>query len=169
MESIDYSETEYEIIETQEMDEQLQFKLVKFTTGYYGVINHNPKTNKEEVILLSPEKDQENENISIFGGLGCKSFMIFARDTKKYMENAPIELVVMLGQDAPEEYREIITKDQSHTLFEKVEICHEIMSMKIENSFNYKYCDYIETAFKCVTILLFIIVILNTLHSHGVI
>lgn len=166
---IEYSSEDYDVIETEEMDNELLFKLVKFNTGYYGVISHNPTNQNEEVILISPEKDKEDNFLSIFGGLGCKSFMVFARDAKRYMENAPIELVVKLGQETAEEYREIITRDQAETLYQKVEICHEIMQMKLENSFHYKHRDYILTAFMCVTIIMFLIAIVNSLHLYGVI
>ena len=114
---VEYSSENYKVIQTEEMDEELHFKLVKFPTGYYGVISYNPTTNKEEVILLSPEKDKGDDTCSIFGGLGCKSFMVFARDAKKHLENAPIELVVQLGHEAPDEYRETITRDQEKTLY----------------------------------------------------
>lgn len=167
MNSIEYSENEYTVIETEEIDDELVFKLAKFTTGYYGIICHNPKTGNESVSLLSPDKDESQGMFSIFGGLGCKSFMVFARDAKKYMEKSPIELVVQIGHEAPEEYREVITRDQAKTLYEKVEICHEIMEMKFEESFNYKYGDSIFTVFMCVSILFFIIAIVNTLRLYG--
>ena len=166
---IEYSPEDYKVIKTEEMDKELVFKLVEFTTGYYGVISYNPTTDNEQVILLSPEKDVAGNHEYLFGGLGCKSFMVFAHDAKQYMENAPIELVVQLGHDAPEEYREVITRDQAKTLHEKVEICHEIMQMKIEDSFHYRYGDTILTIFMCVTILLFIFAIVNSLHLYGVI
>lgn len=95
--------------------------------------------------------------------------MVFAHDAKQYMENAPIELVVQLGHDAADEYRELITKDQAHTLYEKMEICHELLSMKIEDSFTHKYGDHIMIFFMCLFSLFFIIAIVSTLHSHGVI
>lgn len=168
--SIEYSSEDYKVIKTQEMDKELQFKLVQFTTGYYGVISYNPTTDNEQVILLSPEKEVDAEKHEyLFNGLGCKSFMVFAHDAKNYMENATLELVVQLGQDAPEEYREVITRDQAKTLYEKVEICHEIIQMKFEDSFHYKYGDYLLTAFMCVTIIMFLIAIVNSLHLYGVI
>lgn len=167
MNSIEYSSNDYEVIETQEMDEKLHFKLVKFSTGYYGIISYNPTTQEEQIILLSPEQDIGNKNISIFGGLGCKSFLRFAKDAKKYFENAPIELVVQLGNGAAEEYREVITRNQAETLYQKVEICYEIMSMKVEDSFHHR--DYLLTGFMCVTIIMFLIAIVNTLHLYGVI
>ena len=163
---IEYSPEDYKVIKTEEMDKELHFKLVKFNTGYYGVMSYNPITDEEAVILLSPEKNLDEY---LFGGLGCKSFMVFAHDAKQYMENAPIELVVQLGHDAPEEYREVITRDQAKTLHGKVEICHEIMQMKIEDSFHYRYGDTILTIFMCVTIILFIFAIVNSLHLYGVI
>ena len=167
MDSIEFNPEDYTLIKTQEMDDELHFKFVQFNTGYYGIISHNPTTNKERVTLLSPDKDTNNETISIFGGLGCRTFITFAEETKKYMENAPIDLVVQLGHDAPEEYRETITRDQAKTLYEKVEICHEIMEMKIEESFHSR--DILSTIFMCVVILMFIIVIANSLHEYGVI
>jgi len=166
---IEYSPEDYKVIKTEEMDKELVFKLVEFTTGYYGVISYNPTTDNEQVILLSPEKDVAGNHEYLFGGLGCKSFMVFAHDAKQYMENAPIELVVQLGHDAADEYRELITKDQAHTLYEKMEICHEILSMKIEDSFTHKYEDHIMIFFMCLFSLFFIIAIVSTLHSHGVI
>ena len=167
MTMIEYDETDYKILETQEMDKELGFKLVKFNTGFYGVITYNPTTMDEVVTLVSPEKDEDNEFHRIFGGLGCKSFIVFARDAKNYLENSPIELVVKLGQDAPEEYRETITRDQSKTLYEKVEICHEIMQMKLENSFHYKYGDYVLTGLTCLNVLLFVLVAVNSLNVLG--
>lgn len=167
MNSIEYVSDDYKLIETEEMDKELHFKIVQFNTGYYGVISYNPTNDKEKVILLSPEKDIAGNHEYLFGGLGCKSFMVFARDAKQYMQNAPIELVVQLGHDAADEYREVITRDQAHTLYEKVEICHEIMAMKIEDSFNHR--DYLMTAFMCVTIIMFLVAIVNTLHVYGVI
>ena len=126
---------------------------------------------EEEVILLSPEKGettQINDNIAaLTGGLGCISYMVFANDAKRYMENAPLELVVQLGNDAPEEYRETITRDQAKTLYEKVEICHEIMEMKIEESSHSR--DILSTICMCVVILMVLIAIVNTLHQYGVI
>ena len=167
---IEYQGNEYSVIETQEMDDELHFKLVKFNTGYYGIISHNPITKNEKVILLSPEKEVDTEKQEyLFNGLGCKSFIVFARDAKKHLENAPIELVVQLGHDAPKEYREVITRDQAETLYQKIEICHEIMSMKLEDSFYCKYGDSLLTAFMCVTIIMFLIAIVNTLHLYGVI
>lgn len=169
MKNIEFSPEDYKVFETLQMDDELIFKLVEFNTGYYGIISNNPTTNKEEVILVSPEKDIAGNHEYIFGGLGCKSFIVFARDAKNYLENSPIELVVKLGQDAPEEYRETITRDQSKTLYEKVEICQEIMQMKIENSFHYKYGDYVLTGLTCLNVLLFIIVAVNSLKVLGVI
>ena len=153
--SIEFNPEDYTVIKTQEMDDELQFKFVQFQTGYYGVISENPKEKQEEVILLSPEKGettQINNNIAaLTGGLGCISYMVFANDAKRYMENAPLELVVQLGNDAPEEYREVITKDQAKTLYEKVEICHEIMEMKIEESSHSR--DILFTISICVLII----------------
>ena len=165
--SIEFNPENYKLIETQEMDSELHFKLVQFQTGYYGIISHNPKTNKERVTLLSPDKNNNNETPNIFAGLGCKTFLTFAKDTKDYMENAPLELVVQLGHDAPNEYREVITRDQAKTLFEKVEICHEIMVMKIEESTHPS--DILFPIFMCVTIIMFLIAIVNSLHQYGVI
>ena len=168
--SIDYSPEDYTVIKTQEMDDELHFKFVQFNTGYYGIITENPKQQQEEVILLSPEKGetQINNNIAaLTGGLGCISYMVFANDAKRYMENAPLELVVQLGHDAPEEYREVITRDQAKTLYEKMEICHEIMEMKIEESSHSR--DILFTISMCVFILIFLIVIVNSLHQYGVI
>lgn len=164
---IEYSPEDYKVIKTEEMDKELVFKLVEFTTGYYGVISYNPTTDNEQVILLSPEKDVAGNHEYLFGGLGCKSFMVFAHDAKQYMENAPIELVVQLGHDAADEYRELITKDQAHTLYEKMEICHELLSMKIEDSFHYKYGDPILTGLLCFNIIIAIILILNSFHILG--
>ena len=165
--SIEFSPKDYTLIETQKMDDELHFKLVKFNTGYYGIITHNPTTNKEKVTLLSPDQDKNNDPFGIYGGLGCRTFITFAKDTKKYMENAPIDLVVQLGHDAPEEYRETITKDQAKTLYEKVEICYEIMEMKIEESIHSR--DILSTIFMCVVIIIFMIAIVNSLHQYGVI
>lgn len=171
MNSIEFSENDYTVIKTQEMDPELQFKFVQFQTGYYGVISENPKQQEEEVILLSPEKGEttqiHNNIAALTGGLGCISYMVFANDAKKYMENAPLELVVQLGHDAPEEYREVITKDQAKTLYEKVEICHEIMEMKIEESSHSR--DILFTISICVLIIGILIVIVNSLHQYGVI
>jgi hypothetical protein len=163
MKSIEYSEKDYDIIETVEMDKELEFRFVQFTTGNYGVINYNPVTKLEEVILLSPENDDE-----LFKGLGCKSFLIFAKNTKKHIENSPIELVVKLGHDAPEEYRETITRDQAKTLYERVGICYEIMGMKVENSFVYKYGDDILTVLLCLTVLMIIIAIMHAIKIGGI-
>ena len=169
--SIEFNPEDYTVIKTQEMDDELQFKFVQFQTGYYGVISENPKQQEEEVILLSPEKGettQINDNTAaLTGGLGCISYMVFANDAKKYMENAPLELVVQLGHDAPEEYREVITEDQAKTLYEKVEICHEIMEMKIEESSHSR--DILFTISICVLIIGILIVIVNSLHQYGVI
>ena len=169
--SIEFNPEDYTVIKTQEMDDELQFKFVQFQTGYYGVISENPKEKQEEVILLSPEKGkttQIHDNIAaLTGGLGCISYMVFANDAKKYMENAPLELVVQLGHDAPEEYREVITRDQAKTLYEKVEICHEIMEMKIEESSHSR--DILFTISICVLIIGTLIVIVNSLHQYGVI
>lgn len=169
MKNIEYSSEDYKVIETEEMNDELHFKLVQFNTGYYGIISHNPTNNKEKVILLSPEKDKRDNLALIFGGLGCKSFMVFANDAKRYLEKAPIELVVKLGKDAPTEYREAITRDQAKTLYQKVEICHEIMSMKIEDSFHYNYRDLILFVLLGIIISSFIVAIVNTLHALGVI
>ncbi|MBQ6444495.1 MAG: hypothetical protein IJJ11_07465 [Methanosphaera sp.] len=169
---IEYVPDEYETIESQEMNDNLAFKLVKFNTEIYGIISYNPTSKEEEVILLSPKKDKLSNTLASLGwdgGLGCRSFMVFARDAKKYLENAPSELVVYLGTEAPDEYREVITKDQEKTLYEKVAICLEIMEMKFEDSFHYKYGDIIVTVFMCITILMVLIAIANTLHLYGVI
>ena len=169
---IEYVPDEYETIESQEMNDNLAFKLVKFNTEIYGIISYNPTSKEEEVILLSPKKDKLSNTLASLGwdgGLGCRSFMVFARDAKKYLENAPSELVVYLGTEAPDEYREVITKDQEKTLYEKVAICLEIMEMKFEDSFHYKYGDSILTVFMCVTVIMFIIAIVNSLHLCGVI
>ena len=171
MNSIEFSENDYTVIKTQEMDDELHFKFVQFNTGYYGIITENPKEKQEEVILLSPEKGEttqiEDNIIASTGGLGCISYMVFANDAKRYMKNAPLELVVQLGNDAPEEYREVITKDQAKTLYEKVEICHEIMEMKIEESSHSR--DILFTISICVLIIGILIVIVNSLHQYGVI
>lgn len=168
---IEYDANEYETLESQEMNDNLAFKLVKFNTGIYGIISYNPSSKKEEsVILLSPEQDKLSNTLASLGwdgGLGCKSFMVFARDAKKYLENAPSELVVYLGSDAADEYREIITKDQEKTLYEKVAICLEIMEMKIEESSHSR--DILFTISICVLIIGILIVIVNTLHQYGVI
>ena len=163
---IEYNPTEYKTLETQNMDPELSFKLVKFDTGYYGIISHNPTNDLEEVVLVSPDKDN---NFDLFDGLGCRSFIVFARDAKKYMENAPRELLVILGDETPEEFREIITKDDERTLKEKVELCIERMEMKHENSFFNRYADIFATIFLCVTAMLIIICILNILHIVGLI
>jgi len=168
MTTIEYHENEYELIKTEQIDTELEFKLVKFHTGHYGIIAHNPTTDKERVSLLSPEKEPDGE-VSTFHGIGCKSFIIFARDAKKYMENSPMELVVQLGQDAPTEYREAITRDQAKTLYERLEICYEILTMRIEDSFHYKYGNQILTVLICINIILGLVAITSTLHSTGVI
>ena len=49
MNQIQYNPKDYELIRTQEMDEELIFKLVKFSTGYYGVLSYNPLINAEKV------------------------------------------------------------------------------------------------------------------------
>ena len=169
--SIEFNPEDYTVIKTQEMDDELQFKFVQFQTGYYGVISENPKQQEEEVILLSPEKGettQINDNIvALTRGLGCISYMVFANDAKRYMENAPLELVVQLGHDAPEEFREVITKDQAKTLYEKVEICHEIMEIKLNESSHSR--DILFTISICVLIIGILIVIVNSLHQYGVI
>ena len=168
MTMIEYDEKNYRVLETQEIDEGLHYKLVKFDTGFYGIISYNPVSKKERVTLVSTDKDRLlNNKISWVGGLGCRAFMIFARDVKKYLENSPVELIVQLGHEAPEEYREIITNTQGKRLYEKVEICQEIMQMKQENSFNYKYGDTILTIFMCCFVLFFIIALLNTLRLYG--
>ena len=171
MNSIEFSPEDYIVIKTQEMDDELHFKFVQFNTGYYGIISENPKQQEEKVILLSPENGkttQIGDNIiALNKGLGCISYMGFANDAKRYMENAPIELVVQLGHDAPEEYREVITKDQAKTLCEKVEICYEIMGIKFDESSHSR--DILSTIFMCVVILCFLIAIVNSLHQYGVI
>ena len=163
---IEYDPTDYEVVETQNMDPELTFKMVKFTTGYYGIISHNPTNDLEVVVLVSPDKDND---FDLFDGLGCRSFIVFARDAKKYMENAPRELLVILGNETPEEFREIITKDDEHTLKEKVELCIERMEMKHENSFFNRYADMFNTIFLCINGMLLIIIIVNILHSGGLI
>lgn len=165
---INFSKTDYEVLETQEMGNKLHLKFVQFNTGYYGVIAENPEKKMEEVILVSPEKGETNfDEHFITGGSGCKSYMVFARDAKNYMEKNPIELVVKLGDN--DEYREIITREDSKTLYEKVNICLEIMEMKYENSFIYKYGDLIQTVLLCIIILSFIFCFLNSLRVLGVI
>ncbi|WP_296882232.1 hypothetical protein [uncultured Methanobrevibacter sp.] len=167
MTMIEYDAADYEILETEVMGDELGFKLVKFSSGFYGVVSYNPLTNDEKVTLVSPEKDINKDFCFIFGGLGCKSFIVFARDAKKYLDNAPRELVVQLGQDAPDEYREVITKDQEKTLFEKVEICHEIMVMKLDESYHLK--DILSTILMCAVIIVLFIAMVNSLHLWGVI
>lgn len=170
MTTIEYSENEYTIIQTLELDDELLLKLVQFNTGHYGIITQNRKTNNEIVTLISPEKGttkNKNEVTILTGGLGCLSYMQFARDAKHYHENTPIELVVKLGENTSEEYREIITQDQAKTLYERAEICYEILSMKLEDSFHYKYGDKIMTIFMCLFILFFVIAIVNTIRLHG--
>lgn len=165
---INFSKTDYEVLETQEMDNELHLKFVQFSTGYYGIITENPVKKMEEVILVSPEKGETNfDEHFITGGLGCKSYMVFARDAKNYMEKNPIELVVRLGDN--DEYREVITREDSKTLYEKVNICLEIMEMKYENSFIYKYGDLIQTVLLCIILLSFIFCFLNSLRVLGVI
>ena len=165
MTMIEYDKQEYETLESQEMSEELAFKLVQFTTGFYGIISYNPTSpEKETVILVSPE---DKETPSIFRSLGCESFMVFARDAKKYLENVPTELVVYLGTDAAEEYREVITRDQEKTLFEKVQICLEIMEMRVENSFHYGYGDHILTIMLCLNVFVIVFVIINALQTLG--
>lgn len=167
---IEYDADEYETIESQEINDNLAFKLVKFNTDIYGIISYNPLSKEEEVILLSPEEDKLSNTLSSLGwdgGLGCKSFMVFARDAKKYLENAPSELVVYLGSDAADEYREVITKDQEKTLFEKVQICLEIMEMKFEDSIHYKYGGHILTGLVCFNIIVAGILILNSFKILG--
>ena len=163
---IEYDPTDYEVVETQNMDPELTFKMVKFTTGYYGIISHNPTNDLEEVVLVSPDKGND---FDLFDGLGCRSFIVFARDAKKYMENAPRELLVILGNETPEKFREIITKDDEHTLKEKVELCIERMEMKHENSFFNRYADMFNTIFLCINGMLLIIIIVNILHIGGLI
>ena len=166
---IEYDPTEYETLETQNMGPELSFKLVKFNTGYYGVISHNPVSNKEKIILVSPEQDINDEWALILGGLGCRSFLVFARDAKNYMENSPRELLVMLGREAPTEYREIITADDERTLREKVELCIERMEMKHEDSFFYRHANKILTILWCITVIALIVAIVNILQVGGVI
>ena len=168
MTMIEYDEKNYRVLETQEIDEGLHYKLVKFDTGFYGIISYNPISKKERVTVVSPDKDSILKNkMEWIGGLGCGAFMIFAREVKRYLENSPVELIVQLGHEAPEEYREIITNTQGKTLYEKVEICYEIMQMKHENSFHYKYGDSILTVLICMSILFLIIAIVNTLRLYG--
>ena len=161
---IEYNPTEYKTLETQNMDPELSFKLVKFDTGYYGIISHNPTNDLEEVVLVSPDKDND---FDLFDGLGCRSFLIFARDAKKYMENSPRELLVVLGQEAPREFREIITADDERTLREKVGLCIERMEMKHDDSFFVKYGDRIITVLWCITVISLIVSILDILHTGG--
>ena len=163
---IEYNPTEYETLETQNMDPELSFKLVKFDTGYYGIISHNPTNDLEEVVLVSPDKDND---FDLFDGLGCRSFIVFARDAKKYMENAPRELLVVLGQEAPSEFREIITADDERTLREKVGLCIERMEMKHNDSFFTKYGDTILTVLWCITVCSLIYAIVCLLRLGGLI
>ena len=88
MNSIEYSSNDYEVIETQKMDDRLEFKLIKFHTGYYGVMSHDPLTDKEEIILISPKKDKKDDFASIFGGWGCRSYLLFARDANNYYKHS---------------------------------------------------------------------------------
>ncbi len=168
MNQIQYNPKDYELIRTQEMDEELIFKLVKFSTGYYGVLSYNPLINAEKVILLSSDNDESNNEDDLFNSLACQSFLIFANDAKKYVENAPLELVIKLGKDAAEEYREVITREQGDTLYEKAGICYEIMNMKLENSFFYKYSDIIQTVLYCLIITMVMIAVINILQLYGV-
>lgn len=166
MMQIDYDPTEYKTIETQQMEPELTFKLVQFNTGYYGIISTNPNTQEEQVVLLSPQKDT---GIEMFDGLGCKSFLVFARDAKRYLENSPRELLVMLGHEAPTEYREIITADDERTLREKVGLVIERMEMKHNDSFFTKYGDRIITVLWCITVVSLIVAIVNILHIGGMV
>ena len=161
---IEYNPTEYKTLETQNMDPELSFKLVKFDTGYYGIISQHPTTQEERVVLLSPENETGCE---LFDGLGCQSFLIFARDAKKYLENSPRELLVVLGQEAPSEFREIITADDERTLREKVELCIERMEMKHDDSFFVKYGYRIITVLWCIAVISLIVSILGILHTGG--
>lgn len=169
MNQIQYNPNDYELIRTQEMEKDLVFKLVRFSTGYYGVLSYNPLIDSEQVILLSSNCSNEDKSSDYFTGIGCQSFLIFANDAKKYIDEAPLELVVRLGSDAAEEYREVITREQGETLYEKVGICYEIMNMKIEDSFIYKYGDFIQVALISFTAVMCGIVIMNTLHLYGMI
>lgn len=173
MNQIQYNPNDYEVLKTQEMDEELVFKLVRFSTGYYGVLSYNPLLDAENVLLISHDKDDaesnNDEELALFKGLACQSFLIFAKDAKKYLEKAPLELVIRLGENADEEYREVITREQGETLYEKAGICYEIMNMKMEDSFHYKYGDYVLTGLICLNVLLFILVAVNSLKSLGVI
>lgn len=131
--------------------------------------DNNPVSNKEKIILVSPEQDINDEWALILGGLGCRSFLVFARDAKNYMENSPRELLVMLGREAPTEYREIITADDERTLREKVELCIERMEMKHEDSFFYRHANKILTILWCITVIALIVAIVNILQVGGVI
>lgn len=163
---IEYDPTEYTTLETQQMSPELTFKLVQFNTGYYGIISTNPTTQEEQVTLLSPENDTGCE---LFDGLGCQSFLVFARDAKKYLENSPRELLVVLGHEAPTEYREIITADDERTLREKVELCIERMEMKHDDSFFTKYGDTVLTVLWCITVASLLYAIVNLLRLGGLI
>lgn len=162
---VEYDPSDYETLDTQDMDPELSFKLVRFKTGYIGIISYSPTTGEERVILVSPEKCTNEDNI--FDGLGCKSFLVFARDAKKYMENAPRELVVVLGKETPVEYREIITCEGEDTLRERVELVIERMEIKMQNSFHYKYGEYILTFLMCISIFCSILAILNLFQLGG--
>lgn len=173
MNQIQYNPNDYELIQTQEMDEELVFKLVRFSTGYYGVLSYNPLLDAENVLLISHDKDDaesnNDEELALFKGLACQSFLIFAKDAKKYLEKAPLELVIRLGENADEEYREVITREQGETLYEKAGICYEIMNIKMEDSFMFKHGDTIQVVFICFTVVMCGVAIINTLHVMGVI
>lgn len=169
MNQIQYNPEDYELLKTQEMDNELVFKLVKFSTGHYGILTYNPIIDAEKVILLSSDKDEFIGDSKlpglIFGGAACHSFLVFAEQAKKYAEEAPMELVVNLGTDAAEEYREVITREQAKTLYEKVEIYYEIMNMKMEDSFIYPHGDTIQVVLICFTVVMVGVAIMNTLHG----
>ena len=77
-----------------------------------------------------------------------------------------VELVVAVDPKNQEIYRETITGDQAKTLLEKVEIARELVELKRENSWQFKYENYILTILILICISCFVIAIL---YGFGVI
>ena len=128
MKTIEYDPSKYEVIKTIEFDNDL-FQSVKFHTGNYGVVYAMPELDKYDVIAVTDEEAYVN------------LFLEFARNqtdviNKIHEKIDEVHLVVTLNKEQSEVFEQMISKDESNDLIERLKIANEIIEMREANRFD---------------------------------
>lgn len=159
MTMIEYDPLDYTVLDTIEIEDSCKFQKVKFTTGYYGVLFIVPEYNLYDVMLIGTYKDEESQ---------VNLFMEYARNQTSILNHMrdgidEVELHIHLNEDYSEVFKEVVSKEQSDDLIERMKICNEII--ELNNIPDYSKVNQV------LTVMLIGLVLLNLVsvfHLYGI-